>query len=137
MKNQDKFLRIYRKQPRRAFAQSLYQRLAGQKPAMALFRRALVWGLTGLLLAAGLSSNLMNLDLARYFATPVVKEEVVIEQRAPNPALLAERGLQSAAVYFPPPDVERLGPFDKPKVEPPAPVYRELAMVIVSVAERR
>ncbi len=133
MKKQEKFLRTYRKWPRRDFAQALYQRISHQKDPTAL----LVWGLVGILLAVGLSSNVLNVDLLETYQPHVVEEQdIAIIRRAPNPAMIAERGLKAAEVHFPPPNVERLGPFDKPA---PKPVVEEshLAMVVITIAERR
>lgn len=134
MKNQDQFLRAHRKPPRKGFAKSLFQRLSQQRTPTAL----LVWGLVGMLLAVSLSSNRFYANLFTPYATQTAEAvNVLVMQHDPNPALLAEQGLKTAAVKFPFPEVERLGPFDMPKHVETRVENEHYVMVVITVAERR
>ncbi len=138
MKRSDNFLRIFRRSPRKEFADDLYQRISTKKPSRHVLRQVTVWGLMGILIFYTLSATISNFSLP---STPALYDRqntaASLRLQQHNPALAAERGLAPAAFSAPPDNNDLLGPFDKAKAEAATLQEEEGLIAMAILAERQ
>jgi hypothetical protein len=114
MKRNDDFLRVYRKEPRRAFSESLYKKLSGRKSFVDWMKRGAVWGAMVATVVYGLSLNLMGISGSGW-SSPAADSANGMAAHQEHPALLGERGLKPREFVATPSDEDWLGPFDRPE----------------------
>ncbi len=139
MKQNDGFLRGYRKTPRRAFSEKLYKKISGQKSFADWLKRSAAWALMAVMLVYGLSANLLAFNGAGLATTPAADDGRRVTVRSENMALIGERGLKPREFSPPAADDEWLGPFDRPQTVGQVNVVRdsqEMAVVIVPAVSR-
>lgn len=138
MKRNDDFLRNYKKTPRQAFSDGLYRRLSGQKSFANWLKRGAAWGVMVVVLAFGISSNLLAWS-GRGGVSPAADAANGVQAHQMNPALVGERGLRPREFVPTPAAEDWLGPFDRPLHTQPAAVRveaREVAVIIVPAISR-